>query len=63
MVHNEQTLSAISGMKKLLEHSMKKCRRRPAKVNLAFKKLSKGKAIDYMSNGRAMIINSIGGLL
>ena len=48
-------LSVILTVKKLLEHPMKKSCRRQAK--------SKEKAIDYMSNGMAMITHSIARLI
>ena len=53
----------ISMVKKLLEHFMKKNCKRLNKNNLGLKRRLKEKGINYMSNGRVMIIRLIVGLI
>ena len=50
-------------MKKLLEHYMKKNYKRLTKKNLGLKKRLKEKVIDYMSNGKVIMIHLIAGLI
>ena len=54
-------LSMISMMKKLLEHFMKKNYKGLINKNLEQKKLLGEKLINYMSNGKVMIIHLIAG--
>ena len=50
-------------VKKLLEHFMKKNYKRLINKNLLQEKLLKEKVINYMSNGKVMIVNLIAGLI
>ena len=50
-------------VKKLLEHFMKKNCKRLIKKNLELEKELKEKVINYMSNGKVMMIHSIAGLI
>ena len=50
-------------VKKLLEHFMKKNSKRLIKKNLRLKKWLKEKVINYISNGKVMIIRLIAGLV
>ena len=50
-------------VKKLLEVSMKKNCKKIIKKNLEYKKYLKEKVINYMSNGKGMIIVLIVGLI
>ena len=50
-------------VKKLLEHFMKKKTKRLIKKNLGYKKYSRKKEINYISNGKVMIIHLIAGLI
>ena len=50
-------------MKKLLEHFMKKNCKRLIKKNLELKKYLGKKVINYMLNGKVMIIHLIVGLI
>ena len=56
-------LLMISTVKKLLEHFMKKNYKRLIKRNLEQKKLLGGKEINYILNGKVMIIHLIAGLI
>ena len=56
-------LLMISMGKKLLEHFMKKSCKRLIKKSLELKKLLKEKVINYMLNGKVMIIHLIVGLI
>ena len=50
-------------MKRLLEHFMKKNCKRLIKKVLGLKKYLKEKVINYMLNGKVMIIHLIAGLI
>ena len=50
-------------VKKLLEHFMKKNCRKLINKNLGSKKSLKEKVINYMSNGKVMILHLIVGLI
>ena len=50
-------------VKKLLEYFMKKNYRRLIKKNLGLKRWLKEKEINYMLNGKVMIIDLIAGLI
>ena len=50
-------------VKKLLEHFMKKNCKRLISKNLKRKKSLKEKVINYMSNGKVMIVHLIAGLI
>ena len=56
-------LLMISMVKKLLEHFTKKNCKRLIKKNLELKKYLGKKVINYMSNGKVMIIHLIAGLI
>ena len=50
-------------VKKLLEHFIKKNCKRLIKTNLGLKRSLKDKVINYMLNGKVMIIHLIVGLI
>ena len=56
-------LLMISMVKKLLEYFMKKNCKRLIKKNLGLKRWLKEKEINYMSNGKVMIVHLIAGLI
>ena len=50
-------------VKKLSDHFMEKNYKRLIKMNLGSKKQSRKKVINYMSNGKVMIVHLIAGLI
>ena len=56
-------LLMIYMVKKLLEHFMKKNYKRLIKKNSEYKKYLREKVINYMSNGKVMIIHLMAGLI
>ena len=56
-------LLMISRVKKLLEHFMKKNYKRLMKKSLGLKRWLKEKVINYLSNGKVIIIDLIAGLI
>ena len=56
-------LLMISMVKKLLEYFMKKNCKRLIKKNLGLKRWLKEKVINYMSNGKVIIVYLIVGLI
>ena len=63
ILYHGQTLLVILMVKKLLERFTKKNCKKQIKKNLESKKQSREKVINLMSNGKAMIIRSIVGLI
>ena len=59
ILYHGHTLFAMTRVKKLMDHSMKKNCRKQIKQNLELKKLSREKKISYTSNREAMTIRLI----